>query len=126
MSTELISRYLDVFGCAAGQPQERGIVKEVLEKYGIDNAVYFEWLVASGGGPIGPDWYDSPQELAKSQEKLNNEWPDETGFVIGWDGVGNPILIQPSGQIYSPDHDFGQSMTMGESFEDLLKKALPN
>ena len=92
----------------------------ILNQFGIVNESYRNWLVQTGGGPIGSDWYDGINELEQSQEKLKNEPWSISGFVIGWDGAGNPIVLRQNGEIFTEDHNFGGVHKVASSFNELL------
>jgi len=84
--------------------------------------MYKTWLIETGGGPIGSDWYDGIEELEQSQKKLKEEPWNISGFVIGWDGAGNPLVLQESGEILTEDHNFNGVYKVASSFEQLLVK----
>ena len=91
-----------------------------LIKYKVVDPVYREWLIRTGGGPIGADWFDGVYDLEVSQSKLAQENWNITGFVIGWDGAGNPIVMTKDGSIKTEDHNFGGIHEIANSFTDLL------
>ena len=95
-------------------------VDEILSKFNITNESYRNWLIQTGGGPIGSDWLDGINELTQSQEKLKNEPWVISGFVIGWDGAGNPIVLDGNGEILTEDHNFGGVHKVASSFNELL------
>ena len=95
-------------------------VDEVLSQFSVTNESYRNWLVQTGGGPIGSDWFDGINELKQSQEKLKNESWSISGFVIGWDGAGNPIVLSQNGEIFTEDHNFGGVHKVASSFGELL------
>ncbi|MCG7874426.1 MAG: SMI1/KNR4 family protein [Candidatus Thiodiazotropha lotti] len=95
-------------------------VDEVLSQFSVTNESYRNWLIQTGGGPIGSDWLDGINELEQSQEKLKNEPWAISGFVIGWDGAGNPIVINSNGEIITEDHNFSGAHKMASSFNELL------
>jgi len=97
-------------------------VDAVLSQYDVTDAIYIHWLIETGGGPIGPDWYDGINELKESQKKLINEKWNVSGFVIGWDAAGNPVVLQGNGAIVTEDHNFGGVHVVASSFEELLAK----
>ncbi|MGX4585939.1 SMI1/KNR4 family protein [Paenibacillus chitinolyticus] len=45
-----------------------------------------------------------------------------TGYVISMDGSGNPIIINPSGQVCICDHDTGEMELIADSFEALIEE----
>jgi hypothetical protein len=95
-------------------------VDEILNQFSVTNENYRKWLIHTGGGPIGSDWYDGINELKQSQEKLKGEPWSISGFVIGWDGAGNPIVLSQSGVILTQDHNFGGVYEMASNFNELL------
>lgn len=97
-------------------------VEEILNQYGVINLIYRNWLIQTGGGPMGPDWLDGIEELKESQKKFKNEPWSVSGFVIGWDGVGNPLVLSKNGEIITEDHNFGGAHKVASSFEELLAK----
>ena len=90
----------------------------------------FRWfLLNCGGGPIGSDLIDGIDELVDSHIKFQKESESEggwksKGFVIGWDGAGNPILIEENGKVVVEDHNFGGIHELSSSFEALLIERL--
>lgn len=117
---DLIGRYkveyCDVMHGAAS-PEE---VDRLLAKYGVKEPLYRQWLVETGAGPIGSNWYDGLAELEASQEKLAMEGWGIRGFVIGWDGSGNPIVIREDGVVLTEDHDLGGIHVVASDFRSLL------
>ena len=99
---------------------EEETVDEVLKQFNITNESYRNWLIQAGGGPIGSEWFDGINELKQSQEKLKSEPWSISGFVIGWDGAGNPIVLSKNGEVLTEDHNFGGVHKIAASFNDLL------
>ncbi len=85
---------------------------------------YRWYLITCGGGVIGSEWVDDIRELRATQRKFREEeWPVPDGFPIGWDGSGNPMIIdRTSGRLLVPDHDFGGVHDLAPSFADLVLK----
>lgn len=98
------------------------VVDNILGRHNVKDQNYRQWLTETGGGPIGSDWYDGIEELEASQEKLKTESWSISGFVIGWDGAGNPIVLSASGEIQTEDHNFGGTHTLAPCFFELLKR----
>ena len=107
-------------GAFSGEVSEEA-VDEILNQFGIANESYRNWLIQTGGGPIGSEWFDGINELKLSQEKLKSESWLISGFVIGWDGAGNPIVLINSGEIITEDHNFGGVHKVASSFNEMLK-----
>lgn len=117
---DLIAKYKQEYRAVLHGEVAAKVVDSLLKQYCVDNELYREWLVSTGGGPIGSDWYDGIHELADSQESLRiNDW-SITGFVIGWDGAGNPLVLKENGMILTEDHNFGGIHEVAQSFEALL------
>jgi len=95
-------------------------VDEILSQFGITDECYRDWLIQTGGGPIGPDWFDGIDEIQQSQKKLKSEPWTISGFVIGWDGAGNPLVLKKNGAIITEDHNFGGVHKVANSFDELL------
>lgn len=121
---ELIEKYITSYAVVMEGEQVGSEVYEVMKSIGLDHPLYTEWLTRTGGGPIGADWFDSPGDLIKSNEKMKEEDWDVSGVCIGWDGMGNPIVVASDGKLIVPDHDFGGVHVYAESFEDCLRKGV--
>jgi hypothetical protein len=84
------------------------------------------FLLNLGGGVVGSDWLDDVGQLGASHAKFSRErstWGLPECFVIGWDGSGNPIVIEAaSGRVVVPDHDFGGVHELAPSFEEFLAR----
>jgi hypothetical protein len=117
---DTLQRYLKAYEAVIRGPVDAKVVDAILARHGVSNGSYREWLLASGGGPIGPDWYDGVEELPQSQKKLKEEKWSVVGFVIGWDGAGNPIVLSAGGAILTEDHNFEGIHQLAESFDELL------
>jgi hypothetical protein len=117
---ELINNYISQYHAIVNGQVDASDVDLTLTKYKIVDPVYREWLIRTGGGPIGADWFDGLYELEVSQSKLTQENWNITGFVIGWDGAGNPIVMTKDGSIKTEDHNFGGIHEIAKSFTDLL------
>jgi hypothetical protein len=101
-------------------PVSEKAVDQILTKSNVLDLTYRNWLIETGGGPIGSDWYDSLVELEESQKKNLKESWSVKGFVIGWDGAGNPIVLNDIGEIITEDHNFGGIHKIADSFTELL------
>ncbi|XFB08386.1 hypothetical protein AAGT13_10910, partial [Azotobacter salinestris] len=117
---DILTRYLEAYESVIRGPVDAEVADAILTRHGVSNGSYRSWLLASGGGPIGPDWYDGVEELQQSQEKFKEEKWSVAGFVIGWDGAGNPIVLSNGGKILTEDHNFGGVHELAESFDELL------
>lgn len=120
----LVARYIAEYAAVMAGPVAADVVDAILAQHLVVDGVYREWLIHAGGGPIGSDWYDRPDELIGSQAKFASECWGIKGFVIGWDGAGNPIVLQKSGAVVVPDHNFGGTDVRAESFAQLLDAGL--
>lgn len=118
----IIDKYKKLYFGAFNGSSDDDTVNSILNEYNIENTLYRSWLKETGGGPIGSDWYDGIDEITESQVKLAKEPWEISGFVIGWDGAGNPIVMQPNGEILTEDHNFGGIHKLAESFDALLAK----
>jgi len=116
----LIARYKNQYQGAYQGAADNDVVRQLLHKYGITEPLYEQWLTETGGGPIGPDWYDGVGDLEQSQKKAREEGWTILGFVIGWDGAGNPIALQSNGAVSVEDHNFGGVHALAASFRELL------
>ncbi|MEL4395373.1 hypothetical protein AAEH73_20325 [Shewanella algae] len=114
-----IERYKEIFKGVCNTGANPDEVDALLNEYDIHDQTYREWLIQINGGPIGADWYDSIQELKNSQVTLKNDW-SISGFAIGWDGAGNPIVLQPDQSIATQDHNFGGNHIIANNFKTLL------
>ena len=87
-------------------------------EYGPIPEQYRWYLQECGGGVVGSEWVDDIEELKKSHRKFKNEEGDLiSSFIFGWDGGGNPILIdRTTGKVFTHDHDFGGTHIIAESF----------
>ena len=99
-------------------------VDAILLQYGVSDTTYRQWLTETGGGPIGSEGFDGVEELTASQAKFASEPWSISGFVLGWDGSGNPMAMQPDGKIISEDHDVGSVYVVAATFAQLLADAL--
>lgn len=117
---DLIDRYKNKYRSVIRGPVTQEAVDSILNFYGVKDKIYRQWLIETGGGPIGSDWYDGIDELSSSQDKLKSESWNLLGFVIGWDGAGNPIVLDNSGTVLTEDHNFGGIHTLARSFDELL------
>ncbi|RYD75328.1 MAG: SMI1/KNR4 family protein [Verrucomicrobiaceae bacterium] len=90
---------------------------------------YRQFLVQCGGGPVGSEWIDGIGKLCATHAKFKAEcgpggWSNCNVFVIGWDGAGNPISIDPTGAVVVEDHNFGGVHVLASSFIEFLSKGL--
>ena len=91
----------------------------------------YRWfLEACGGGTVGSKWLDDVRELRRSHEKFQQEaipggWTMTNVFLLGWDGSGNPLVIDlTTGRVLVEDHTFGGVYTVADSFEAFLMSGL--
>jgi hypothetical protein len=117
---DMIEKYKQQYQGAYYGPVSAEAVDEILNQFSITNESYRNWLIHTGGGPIGPNWLDGIDELKRSQEKLKSEPWTASGFVIGWDGAGNPIVLNNIGEIITEDHNFGGIHKLASSFCEFL------
>ena len=118
----IIEKYKIKYQGVFNGPVEPQKVSTFLDSYHITDKIYRNWLIETNGGPISSNWYDSLDELVLSQKKLSSESWIIKGFVIGWDGSGNPIVIQSDNTIAIEDHDFGGIHQIANNFKELLIK----
>lgn len=101
------------------------------EEFGPIPADYRWYLAECGGGVVRSEWLDGIEALRKSHAKFRVEaahatgWKKKDGFLIGWDGGGNPMSIdRDTGEVVVEDHDFGGVHAVARSFADFcLKRA---
>ena len=65
---------------------------------------YRTFLMQFGGGPVGHEWVEGIQQLPATQAKFRagrqaGQWKMTSVFVVGWDGTGHPIAIDPRGAV---------------------------
>jgi SMI1 / KNR4 family (SUKH-1) len=92
----------------------------------------FRWfLLACGGGVIGAEWIDGIEQLSKTHLKYKTEiallrgWTMQDVFPIGWDGAGNPIVLNiRTGAVQLEDHNFGGTHEVAPNFEEFMCKGL--
>ena len=121
---DLIEKYKQQYQGAYNGSVSADSVDQILDQFGIVYESYRNWLIQTGGGPIGSNWFDGIEELILSQEKLKSESWSISGFVIGWDGAGNPIVLCKTGEIITEDHNFGGVHQVASSFDQLLASHL--
>jgi len=121
---DIIEKYKEKYSGVYNGSSNAALVDSVLTKYRIDNEIYRSWLIETDGGPIKSEWFDSVSELENSQVKLASEPWTLTGFVVGWDGAGNPICILENGSVVTEDHNFGGIHVLASSFEMLLSEGV--
>jgi len=119
---EEIEIYKHTYASVMNGPVDGSVVDEILSNNSITNEVYRLWLIETGGGPIGPEWFDGPHELKESQKKYAEEEWEVPGFVVGWDGAGNPMVMKEDGSIVCPDNNFGGVHEFASSFHAYLKE----
>ena len=100
------------------------------DAYVVIPAEYRWFLLNCGGGAIGGEWVDGIHTLPathdkfRHESKLENGWKIK-GFVIGWDGAGNPLVIDINGRVMVEDHNNGSSfLELFSSFSTMLKTGL--
>jgi len=55
----------------------------------------------------------------------NEKWPEmQDSYIISSDHSDNPIGINPKGKVISYDHDYGELLSIAETFEDYLINCL--
>lgn len=118
---DLIAAYRREYQGTFEGPISAEEVDSLLNHHGVRDSTYRDWLIQTGGGPVGPDWFDTIGELPVSQRKLREDGWTLAGFVIGWDGGGNPIAIQADGRLLVEDHAFGGTHVYAESFRSHLE-----
>ena len=79
----IIENYKQQYQGAFNGAASEETVDEILSQFRITNEIYRNWLIQTGGGPIGSDWFDGIKELKQSQEKIKSEPWSISGFVIG-------------------------------------------
>jgi hypothetical protein len=92
----------------------------------------YRWYLAiCGGGVVRSEWLDDIEKLKKSHVKFRREaamangWKKKSGFLIGWDGSGNPVSIdQSTGEILVEDHDFGGVHVVASSLAEFCLKSV--
>ncbi|RKN86246.1 SMI1/KNR4 family protein [Paenibacillus ginsengarvi] len=76
----------------------------------------------SNGSSLGKE---TVVELTLEFREQFNEPPFEevlrTGYVISMDGSGDPIIINPAGQVVICYHDTGEIKPLADSFEELIE-----
>lgn len=90
----------------------------------------YRWYLAEcGGGGVHSERLDDIETLKKSHLKfrrevaLANGWKKKDGFLIGWDGSGNPMSLDFStGEIVVEDHHFGGMHVVATSFAEFCQK----
>jgi hypothetical protein len=100
-------------------------------EFGPIPADYRWYLAECGGGVVHSEWLDDIDALKKSHAKFRAEaahakgWKKKDGFLIGWDGGGNPMIIDRlTGEVVVEDHDLGGVHVEARSFADFcLKRA---
>ena len=91
----------------------------------------YRWYLAEcGGGIVRSERLDDIEALKKSHLKFCREaamancWKKKDGFVIGWDGGGNPMLIdRVTGELVVEDHDFSGVHVLADSFAEYCLKS---
>jgi hypothetical protein len=95
-------------------PASEDALRAFEAEFGPIPADYRWYLAECGGGVVHSEWLDDIDALKKSHAKFRAEaahpsgWKKKDEFLIGWDGGGNPMLIdRKSGEVVVEDHDFG-------------------
>ncbi len=94
----------------------------------------YKWfLLNCGGGVVASEWIDGVHELASTHSKFDEECAIENGwtsgncFIIGWDGSGSPIAIDPEGKVIVEWEADGGIYQLAPSLEYcLLNGLVPN
>ncbi|WP_431685822.1 SMI1/KNR4 family protein [Hahella sp. NBU794] len=91
----------------------------------------YKWfLLNCGGGVIGSEWVDRIDELHSTHIKFDEECATENGwtigncFIIGWDGSGSPIAIDPDGRIIVEWEADSEIYQLASSLEEWLLNGL--
>lgn len=96
-------------------------------KWGAIPSAYRTFLLQGGGGAVGTEWLDGINQLHASHAKYSKErgragWTAAM-FLIGWDGSGAPIGIDPAGAVVV-ENEGGETTRLAPSFALFLKSAL--
>ena len=107
--------------------------KQIEDFEGVCRAIpedYRWFLLNCGGGVIGSEWVDSIDELHSTHTKFDEECAIENGwtignsFIIGWDGSGSPIAIDPEGKIIVEWEADSEVYQLASSLEEWLLNGL--
>jgi hypothetical protein len=111
------------------KPASEAALSAFEAEFGAIPADYCWYLAECGGGVVHSERLDDVEALKKSHLKFRREstmangWKKKDGFVIGWDGSGNPVLVdRATGEVVVEDHDFGGVHVVAESFADYCLK----
>jgi hypothetical protein len=113
------------------EPASEAALRAFEAEYGPIPADYRWYLAECGGGVVRSEWLDGIDALKESHVRFRaevshaNGWKKKDGFLIGWDGSGNPMSIdRQTGEVVVEDHDFGGVHAAARSFADFcLKRA---
>jgi hypothetical protein len=126
-------KILDAWNHLPDSVKERKASESELLKFENENSVIpieYRWFLLNlGGGPVGSEIVDGIDSLADSHSKFRRETECEDGwrikgFIIGWDGAGNPIVIDERGRVLFEDHNFGGIHELFPSFKAMLETEL--
>lgn len=107
------------------RPASETELAEFESVFGAIPEEYRWYLAACGGGVVGSERVDDIVRLKISHQKFRREavppkgWKKKDMFVIGWDGSGNPMGIDPgTKRVVVEDHNFGGVHVVADSFSD--------
>jgi len=97
---------------------------------------YKEFIKRYGGCYVGVDVYAFKNASDLSNKTVidltlfyrDQEVISETGgfYTISFDGSGNPIILNQTGEVVMYDHDNGEFIVEAASFEELIEANLPD
>lgn len=108
-------------GCRSA-PATQQEIASFEKEFGTIPDDYRWYLTACGGGVVGSEWVDDIAKLRKTHLKFSEEdWNLKGVFAIGWDGAGNPMVIERvTGRMLVSDHNFGGVHVLADSFADFV------
>jgi SMI1 / KNR4 family (SUKH-1) len=106
----------------------RADIAELERELGVVPDDYAWFLLNLGGGPVGTEWIDDLQTVRTSHRKFESEkelWTLRDCFIVGWDGAGNPLVIDDNtGKLITEDHNFGGIHEVSPSFFRFLSDGI--
>jgi len=116
--TKIVGIHVKLPSDCRSDPASLDSINAFEKEYGTIPEQYRWYLHECGGGVVGSEWVDDIENLKKSHRKFREEEGDMIySFIFGWDGGGNPLLIdRESGRVFTRDHDFGGTHAIAESF----------
>src|SRR5688500_14238598 len=101
MSPETISRLLAVWAelpdDVRSPPATASQLQQLEDEVGKIPPAFRWFLSEMGGGPVGSEWVDDVAKLRATHKKFKKEpWSLSNCFIFGWDGSGNPMVIDPA------------------------------